>query len=48
MGLSIIFVYRADDIRKDTLRPAELVMSPFHRFVQRELNSPVTIEERGN
>ena len=48
VGLSMIFVYPADDVREAISRPAELVMSSFHQFVQRTLKSSVTIEHRGN
>ena len=48
MGLSMIWVYPADDVREAISRPAELVMSSFHQFVQTALKSPLTIEERGN
>ena len=44
MGLSVI----CDNVREAISRPAELVMSPFHQFIQRALKSPVTIEQRGN
>ena len=46
--LSIVFVYPADDVREAFSRPAELVMSSFHQFVQGALKSPVTIKQRGN
>ena len=39
VGLSMIFVYPADDVREAISRPAELVMSSFHQFVQRALKS---------
>ena len=48
VGLSVIFVCPADDVREAISRPVELVMSPFHQFVQRTLKSPATIEQRGN
>ena len=48
MGLSLICVYPADDVREAISGPAELVMSFFHQFVQRAIKSPVTIEQRGN
>ena len=48
VGLSMIFVCPADDVREAISRPAELVMSSFHQFVQRTLKSSVTIEHRGN
>ena len=48
MVLSIVFVYPADDVREAFSRPAELVMSSFHQFVQGALKSPVTIKQRGN
>ena len=48
VGLSMICVYPADDVRAAVSRPAELAMSSFHQFVQKALKSPVTIEQRGN
>ena len=48
MGLSMIWVYPADDVREAISRPAELVMSSFHQFVQTALKSPLPIEEREN
>ena len=47
VGLSIIFLYPADDVRESISRPVELVMS-FQQFVQEALKSPVTIEQIGN
>ena len=44
MGLSMIYVYLADDVRESISRSVELVTSSFHQFVQRALKSPVTIE----
>ena len=44
----MICVYPPNYVRKAVSRPAELVMSSFHQFVQRALKSPITIEQRGN
>ena len=44
VGLSMICVYPADDVRKSISWPVELVMSSFHQFVQQALKSVVTIE----
>ena len=33
VGLSMICVYPADDVREAISQPAELVMSSFHQFV---------------
>ena len=46
LGLSMTFVYPADDVREAIYWPAELVMSSFHQFVQRALKSPVTTDKR--
>ena len=48
VGVSMICVYPADDVREAISQPAELVMSSFHQFVQWALKSPVTIRQRGN
>ena len=48
VGLSMICVYPADDVRGSFCRLVALVMLSFHQFVQRALKSPVTIEQIGN
>ena len=48
VSLSIICVYPADDVRKSSSRPADLVISFFHHFKLRALKSPVAIERIGN
>ena len=48
VGLSIICVCPADDVRGSSSRPAELVISFFHHLELRALKSPVTTEQIGN
>ena len=44
VGLSMICIYPANDVRESISWPVELVMSSFHQFVQQALKSLVTIE----
>ena len=46
VGLSLISVYPADDVREAISPPAGFIMSLFHQFVQQELKSPARIEQR--
>ena len=48
VGLSIICVYPADDVREAISRPAELVMPSFPQFVQRALKSLGATKQRRN
>ena len=44
VGLSIICVYPAEDVRDQISWPGVLVISFFHQLEQRALRSPVTME----
>ena len=48
VGLLIICLYPADDVRESISCPIELVMSFFHHLEHRALKSPVIIEHTGN
>ena len=47
VGLSIICLYPADDVRELISCPAELVMSFFHHLEHRALKSSLIIEHSG-
>ena len=48
VGLIMICVYPADNVREAISWPAELLKTSSHQFVQQALKSPVTTEQRGN
>ena len=48
VGLSVICLYPADDVRESIFCPVELVMSFFHHLQHLALKSPKTIEHSGN
>ena len=48
VGLSIICLYPADDLRESVSCPVELVMSFFHHREYLALKSPAIIEHSGN
>ena len=48
VGLSVIYLYAADDVRESSSRPKDLVMSFFHNHELRALKSPVRTEQIGN
>ena len=48
VGLSIICLYPADDVRESIPCPTELVISSIHHLQHRALNPPVIIKHSGN
>ena len=48
VGLSIIFLHPADDVRESVSCSVALVMSFFHHLEHQALKSPVIIEHSGN
>ena len=48
VGLLIIGLYQANDVRVSTSRPTELVISLLHHFEHLALRSPVMTEKIGS
>ena len=48
VGLSIVCLYPADDVRESVSCPTELVMAFFHHLEHRALKSPIIVEHSGN
>ena len=48
VGLSVICLYTADDVRESSSRPGKLVISFFHNHELGALKSPMRSEQIGN